>query len=179
MIANILIAVGVVVALFLIFVATRPADFRVTRSISIAAPAGAVFTQVNDLHNWDAWSPWAKLDPAAKRTFEGAAAGEGAVFKWSGNKKIGEGSMTILESRPVDLVRIRLEFLKPYKATNLVEFTFRPDSNHTAVNWSMSGKKNFFFKAFCLFVNMDKMIGGDFERGLASLKILAEARSGK
>lgn len=179
MITNLLIALGVVVVLFLIFVATRPSDFRITRSNSIAAPPDAVFPHVNDLHNWDAWSPWAKRDPAAKRTFEGAAAGPGAVFKWAGNKSIGEGTMTIVDSRSADFIKIRLEFLKPFKATNQAEFDFKPENGRTIVIWSMTGRYNFFSKAFGLFVNMDKMIGGDFEKGLASLKSVAETGNGK
>ena len=139
------------------------------------APAGAVFTRVNDLHQWEAWSPWAKLDPSEKKIFSGADAGPGAVFKWSGNKKIGEGTMTILESPSADTIRIRLEFLKPFKATNLAEFTFKTEGGQTSVTWTMTGKNNFFFKAFSLFMNMDKMVGGDFEKGLASLKSVAEA----
>jgi hypothetical protein len=178
-ITNILIAVGVVAVLLIILVATRPSEFRIARSASMAAPVGAVFAHVNDLHNWEAWSPWIKLDPATKGTYEGAAVGPGAVCKWSGNKKMGEGSMTIIESEPANFVRIRLEFLRPYKATNRTEFSFKPENGRTNVTWSMTGRNNFFFKAFCLFVNMDKMVGGDFEQGLASLKSLVEAENGK
>lgn len=172
---NIIIVAAVVVVGFIILVVARPTDFRITRSITIAAPAATVFPHVNNLHEWDAWSPWAKLDPEAKRTFEGPAAGPGAEFKWSGNKKIGEGEMLILASRPAEFIRIRLEFFKPFKATNLAEFHFKPENDGTTVTWTMAGMYNFFSKAFGLFVNMDKMIGGDFEKGLASLKSLAEA----
>jgi hypothetical protein len=175
MIPYIIGGVAAVIVLFLIVVATRPANFRITRSASMAASPQAVFAQVNDLHNWEAWSPWAKLDPAAKRTYEGAPVGPGAVFKWAGNNKIGEGAITIVESRPGDFVRIRLEFLKPFKATNLAEFEFKPAGQLTSVNWSMTGTYNFMSKAFGLFVNMDKMVGGDFEKGLANLKAVVEA----
>jgi polyketide cyclase/dehydrase/lipid transport protein len=130
---------------------------------------------VNDFHNWEAWSPWAKLDPAAKATFEGPSAGTGAIFKWAGNKEVGEGSMTITESRPSDLIRIKLEFLRPFEATNSAEFTFKPEGNRTAVTWSMEGKNNFIAKAVCLFMNMDKMVGGQFEQGLAQMKDVVEA----
>ena len=134
-----------------------------------------MFTQVNDFHNWRAWSPWAKLDPAAKATFEGPSAGPGAVFKWSGNDKVGEGSMTLTESRPNDLIKIRTDFVKPFAGTSLVEFVLWPQGEATAVTWTMSGHNNFFAKAMCLFVSMDKMIGGDFERGLENLKETVEA----
>jgi len=130
---------------------------------------------VNDFHNWEAWSPWAKLDPAAKATFEGPSTGTGAIFKWVGNKEVGEGSMTITESRPSDLIRIKLEFLRPFEATNSAEFTFKPEGNRTAVTWSMEGKNNFIAKAVCLFMNMDKMVGGQFEQGLAQMKAVVEA----
>ena len=130
---------------------------------------------MNDFHNWEAWSPWAKLDPAAKATFEGPSTGTGAIFKWVGNKEVGEGSMTITESRPSDLIRIKLEFLRPFEATNSAEFTFKPEGNRTAVTWSMEGKNNFIAKAVCLFMNMDKMVGGQFEQGLAQMKAVVEA----
>ena len=179
MIINIIIIAAVLVIAFLIFVASRPSDFRITRSLSIAAPAETVFPHVNNLQKWDAWSPWAKLDPDAKRTFQGPAEGPGAEFKWAGNKKIGEGQMMIIASRPAEFIRIRLEFFKPFKATNLAEFEFKAENNRTTVIWSMTGMYNFFSKIFGLFVNMDKMIGGDFEKGLASLKSVAETGSGK
>ncbi len=130
---------------------------------------------MNDFHNWEAWSPWAKLDPAAKATFEGPSTGTGAIFKWAGNKEVGEGSMTITESRPSDLIRIKLEFLRPFEATNSAEFTFKPEGNRTGVTWSMEGKNNFIAKAVCLFMNMDKMVGGQFEQGLAQMKAVVEA----
>jgi hypothetical protein len=129
---------------------------------------------VNDFHNWTAWSPWAKLDPAMKQTYEGAPAGTGAVSTWAGNKDVGEGRMTIIESRPSELIRIKLEFFKPFAATNTAEFTFKPAGDQTAVTWSMAGEKNFMAKAFGLFMNMDKMIGDDFEKGLANLKSVTE-----
>lgn len=174
MLIKILIAIAVIIVVFLIIVATRPADFRITRSATIGAPPPVVFAQVNDLHKWEAWSPWEKIDPALKRTFEGPSAGTGAIYRWVGNNKVGEGSMTITESRPSDLIRFRLEFLKPFKATNTAEFTFKPESNRTVVTWSMAGKNNFMFKAVGLFMNCDKMVGGQFEQGLAQLKSIVE-----
>jgi hypothetical protein len=165
----------VVVLLFLGIVAMQPSEFHITRSAVIAAPAEVVFAQVNDFHKWEAWSPWAKLDPAAKSTFEGRAAGTGAAFTWAGNDKIGEGRMAITESRPHDLVRIKLDFIKPFEGTSVTEFLFSTIGDQTSVSWTMTGKHSFFEKAFCLFMNMDKMVGGDFEKGLASMKTVAEA----
>src|SRR5262245_31670342 len=171
----ILIALVVVVIGFVLLVAMQPSEFRIVRSATISALQPAVFAQVNDFHKWEAWSPWAKLDPAAKTTFEGPSAGMGAVFRWVGNKEVGEGSMTITESRPSDLIRIRLEFLKPFAATNTAQFSFNPAGNQTEVTWSMEGRNNFIAKAVCLFMDMDKMVGGQFESGLANMKAVVEA----
>ena|SRR6266550_5459326 len=175
MLKKFLIAIAAIIVVFVVVVALQPSEFRIVRSATISAPAPAVFAQVNDFHNWEAWSPWAKLDPAAKATFEGPSTGTGAIFKWAGNKEVGEGSMTITESRPSDLIRIKLEFLRPFEATNSAEFTFKPEGNRTGVTWSMEGKNNFIAKAVCLFMNMDKMVGGQFEQGLAQMKAVVEA----
>jgi polyketide cyclase/dehydrase/lipid transport protein len=174
MLKKILIALAIIVIVFAVIVALQPSQFRVTRSATLFAPAPAVFAQVNDFHKWEAWSPWTKLDPAAKNSFEGPSAGIGAVFKWSGNKEVGEGSMTISESRPSELIRIKLDFTKPFEATNTTEFTFKPEGNQTTVTWSMFGTNNFIAKAFCLFMSMDKMVGGQFEKGLAQMKSVVE-----
>lgn len=170
MITKILIVLAVLIIVFVIIVALRPDEFVVTRSASIPAPPAAVFAQVNNLHNWQAWSPWAKLDPAAKNSFEGPPAGTGAIFRWAGNKQVGEGSMTITDSRPNDLVRFKLEFLKPFANTCVADFTFKPEGGQTRVTWSMSGKNNFMFKAVGLFMDCDKMVGAQFEQGLENLK---------
>jgi hypothetical protein len=175
MLKKILIGLVAVVAVFAIVVALQPSEYRVTRSTTVSAQAPDVFAQVNDFHNWDAWSPWAKLDPVAKATFEGPPAGQGAVFAWSGNDKIGEGRMTLTESRPAELVRIKIDFVKPFAGTSTSEFTFKPAGNQTAVTWIMSGQNNFIARAMCLFVSMDKMLGGEFEKGLAQMKSVAEA----
>jgi hypothetical protein len=160
---------------FAIVVAMQPADYTVTRSGTMAAAPATVFSQVNDFHKWEAWSPWAKLDPNAKNSFEGAPSGTGAAFAWAGNKDVGEGRMTITESRPSDVIRLKLDFIKPFASTCDTEFTFKPEAGATRVTWTMSGRKNFISKAFCLFADMDKMVGGDFEKGLANLKAVAEA----
>ena len=174
MLIKILIAIALIIIALVIVVAMQPSEFRVVRTATMSAPAPAVFAQVNDFHNWEAWSPWAKLDPAMKKTYEGAPAGTGAIYTWAGNNQVGEGRTTITESRPSDLIKMKLEFVKPFAATNTVEFTFKPEGDQTAVTWSMAGKNNFMGKAVGLFMNMDKMVGGDFEKGLASLKAVTE-----
>ena len=174
MIVPILVSLAVLVVLFVIIVSLRPSDFRVSRSAAIAAPVDAVFAQVNNLRNCEAWSPWAQLDPNARTTYDGPATGVGAEFAWSGNAKIGEGRMTITGSQPGERIQIKLEFVKPFKANNTAEFIFKPDADQTVVTWSMSGKNNFMCKAMGLFMNCDKMVGGQFEKGLAQMKTLAE-----
>jgi hypothetical protein len=175
MIKKILIGLAVVLVVLVLVIALQPSHYRVERSAMMNAPAAVVFAQVNDFHKWNAWSPWAKIDPAMKQTFEGAPAGNGAVYAWAGNKDVGEGRMTITDSHPNDLIKIKLEFIKPFAATNATDFTFKPQGDQTAVTWTMSGDNNFIGKAFSLFMNMDKMIGSDFERGLAQMKSVAEA----
>jgi hypothetical protein len=167
MIKRVIIAVVLIVAALAVIVALQPSEYRVARSAAIAAPAPVVFQQVNDFHKWEAWNPWGKIDPAMKQDYEGAPAGTGAIYTWAGNDEVGEGRMTITESRPSELIRIQLEFFKPFAGTSIAEFTFEPQGNRTMVAWSMSGEKNFIAKAVHLFMNMDKMIGGQFEKGLA------------
>lgn len=179
MIKKILLSLLAIIALILIVAAFQPGEFRVTRSATIAAPAAEIFPAINDLHRWTAWSPWEKLDPAMQRTFEGPAAGVGASYAWEGNSAVGAGKMTITESRPAEAIRIKLEFFKPMPGICPTEFTFRPEGKGTNVTWTMSGTNNYVSKVFCLFMNMDKMIGGDFEKGLATLKANAEAAGRK
>ena len=174
MFKKVLIGLVVVIAAFLAFVATRPAEFRLERSTTVAAPADVVFASVNDLHKWGQWSPWEKKDPNMKKTFEGAAAGVGASYSWASDK-VGEGKMTIAESQPGSRIGIKLEFIKPFAATNNIEFLFKPAAGGTQVTWAMSGNNNFMGKLFHVFMDMDKMVGPDFEQGLASLKTLSEA----
>lgn len=180
MIVKILIGVGVLAVVLIaslsIYVATRPAEFRVTRTATINAPVDAVFAQVNDLPAWQAWSPWAKLDPNVKNTFTGPTSGAGATHAWVGNEQIGEGRMTIQESRPRDLVRIELEFIKPFAGTNTVDFTFVPQGEQTQVTWSMYGPNTLMSKVMSLFMDMDKMCGSAFEEGLQSLDKVAQNR---
>jgi hypothetical protein len=176
MLLPVLALLGVLLAAVLVLASLRPADFRIVRSTTIQAAPAAVFGRVNDLRLFQDWSPWAKLDPGMKLTFSGPSTGVGCASAWEGNNKVGAGRMTITESRPAELIRMRLEFLRPFQATNVTEFIFRADGNHTALEWSMTGRHNFVSKIFCLFMNMDRMVGRDFERGLAQLKALAGAK---
>ena len=148
--------------------------FRIERSATIKASADAVFAQVNDFQNWRAWSPWEKLDPALKRSSDGPPAGTGSQYAWIGNRNVGQGRMTIVDSRPGEFVRIKLEFFKPFAATNTAEFRFKPADGGTAVTWSMSGHNNLISRLMCLFINMDRMVGGQFEQGLSSMKKIVE-----
>lgn len=172
---RIVLILAVIAIVLAVVVARQPSEFRIERTTVIAAPAAAVFAQVNDFHRWDAWNPWGKLDPAMKQSYEGAPAGPGAIYTWAGNRHVGEGRMTITESRPDELIRVRLEFLKPLANTSTAEFAFRPEGQHTIVTWSMAGTNSFMAKAFHLVMNMDRMIGGQFDRGLADMKSTVEA----
>ncbi|HSI63982.1 MAG TPA: SRPBCC family protein [Candidatus Saccharimonadia bacterium] len=152
----------------------KPAEFQVSRSTVISAPAPVVFDQVNNLKKWHDWSPWAKRDPNMKLTYSGPESGTGAAYAWVGNSEVGEGKMTITDSRPNEKVDFKLEFFKPFAATNAADFKFAPEGDKTKVTWSMNGKHNFVGKAICMFMDMDKMVGGDFEQGLATMKANAE-----
>ena len=161
----------------LILASFQPNDYRIERSANISAEPEAIFARVNDFHQWEPWSPWAKLDPAAKNTFDGSPSGKGGIFMWSGNNKVGEGKMTLTESRPGELIRIHLEFVRPFKDTSTTEFTFKPQGNQTVVTWAMFGERKYLNKVVCMFMNMDKMVGGDFARGLSQLKAVVEAKA--
>ncbi len=174
MLTEILLVVLVLIALAAVYVATRPAQFTVTRSATMAAPASAPYRLINDFHEWTHWSPWEHRDPNLKRTYEGPSSGVGAVYKWEGDRNVGQGMMKILESRPNEAIRIHLEFIKPFKAVNTTNFEFKGNGGQTTVVWMMHGNNNFMGKLMSVFMNMDKMIGGDFEKGLADMKTAAE-----
>jgi hypothetical protein len=169
------IIVAVVIAAILAFAATRPDTFRIERSIRVNVLPEKIFPLINDFHHWAAWSPWEKLDPAMKKTYTGAANGKGAVYEWEGNGKVGAGRMEITESHEPAKVIIQLSFLKPFKAQNLAEFSIDAKGDSTDVIWAMSGSKQFMLKVMGLFMNMDKMVGKDFETGLSNMKAVAEA----
>lgn len=166
---KILIGLVAITFIFFLVVALQPADFRISRSAIIAAPPTVVFEQINDFHKWNDWSPWAKLDPNAKNSFDGPASGVGAKFAWAGNSEVGEGAMTITEATPSERVVMKLDFIKPFAATNTTEFTLKPEGSGTAVTWAMSGKNNFMAKAAGLFMNVERMVGTQFEKGFENL----------
>ena len=177
MLKKLLILLVVLVAGFAAYVAMQPSEFRVERTATILAPPAAVFGHVEDLHRWEAWSPWAKLDPKAKVAYEGTPAGKGAAFTWSGNDEVGEGRMTIVESQAPDLVEIKVDFTKPFEGTNSSTFNFKPAGDGTAVMWTISGHQNFIAKTMCIVFNGKKMIGDQLDQGLAQLKAVAEKKA--
>jgi hypothetical protein len=164
-----------VIAALLIFIASRPSEFRIERTADVGVPPDVVFSIINDFHQWHRWSPWEKLDPAMKKTYDGPAAGPGSIHIWSGNKKVGEGRNTILDSKAGEYVRMKLEMFRPFACTNQVTFKLVPAGENTRVSWIMEGKNAFIPKAFCMVMNMDRMVGKDFEAGLANLNAAAQA----
>ena len=155
--------------------ATRPATFHVERSLSMAAQPDAVFAVLDDFHRFHEWSPWQKLDPTMKVTFDGPPTGVGASYSWIGNKDAGEGRMTILSATPSSSLTQKLEFIKPFEETCAVRFTIAPEGEGSRVTWAIDGNNNYMSKVMCLFVSMDTMMGKDFESGLVNLKQVAEA----
>ena len=170
------IGLALLVAAFLVVVWFQPDDYRLTRTTVIAAPAGRVFAQVNDLKKWDDWSPWAKLDPNAKVTFSGPQSGPGATFTWDGNDKAGAGTMTITESRPNQRIATRTDFTRPFAGTSNTDFVFSEQAGQTNVIWTMAGRHDFISKAICLVMSMEQMLGPDVEKGLAQLKQVSEGK---
>src|SRR4051812_21073724 len=177
MLKKIGLALAALVVVLALVVATRPATYRVTRSAEIAAPPALAYAQVADFHRWEAWSPWAKLDPDMQTSFSGQDGAAGASYRWRGNDKVGEGRMTIVEARPPGMLAIRLEFLKPWTSTSSTRFDFAPTGSGTRVTWTLDGNNDFLGKAFSLVSDLDTMIGGDFDRGLSSLKTVAESQA--
>ena len=174
MIKTILVVIVVVVAALLGYAATRPDTFSVQRAASIKAPPEKIFPLIDDFHRWTVWSPWEKLDPDMKRTFSGSAAGKGAAYAWQGNSKVGEGRMEILDDPAPSKIVIKLDFIKPFEGHNTATFLIVPKGEVTDVTWTMDGPSPFVSKLIGVFMNMDKMIGNDFEAGLANLKAAAE-----
>ena len=168
------LAIVLVIAAVLIYAATRPDAFRVERAASVKAPPEKIFALINDLHGWAAWSPYEKKDPAMKRTFSGATSGKGAVYEWDGNKNVGRGRMEITDTAAPAKIVIKLDFFEPFEGHNTAEFSMEGKGDATNVTWAMYGPANFVSKLMGVFFNMDKMIGTDFEAGLANLKTIAE-----
>lgn len=174
MLGRILITAAVVVAGVLAYAAMQPDTFRVQRVATIDAPPDKVFPLIADFHRWEAWSPWGKRDPAMKRTHTGAASGRGAVYAWEGNRDVGKGRMEIFEAAAPSRIAIQLDFAEPIAARNVAEFRLIPRGNATDVVWSMHGPSPYVSKLMQVFVSMDRMVGKDFEAGLANLKAVAE-----
>lgn len=174
MLKKILLALVVLIAAFAVYIAVQPSEFSISRSAEMAAPPADVFAQVNDFHKWQEWSPWAKLDPKAKATFDGPESGKGAGFAWDGNSEVGAGRMTITESKPNELILIKLDFLKPFEGTNNVEFMFNPKGDKTLVTWSMKGHNGFLARAACTLMNMKGEVEKQYEKGLANIKAIVE-----
>jgi hypothetical protein len=179
MLKKLLLGLVVVLVAFCGFVATRPSTYVVQRTATLKASPDIAFAAVNDFHRWAEWSPWDKLDPRQKTTFEGAASGTGAIYGWSGNDDVGEGRMTIEESKANELVRIKLEFIRPFASTSTTSFLFAPAAEGVSVTWKMEGNNDFVGKAFSVFMDMDAMLGKDFDKGLADLGKVAEAEARK
>lgn len=174
MFKKIVLGLAGLLVVVLIAAAFRPPEFTIERSTVVNASADRIFPLVSDYHNWAQWSPFDKMDPQMKKIYEGPASGVGAMYAWEGNGNAGAGRMTTLESDPTH-IRIKLEFTKPFPATNDAVFTFEPEAGGTRVTWRMSGHNNFMAKLMGLLMNMDKMVGGEFEKGLAEMKKIAES----
>ncbi len=172
------VALAILIAIVVVLAAMRPNTFRVQRSIDINAPADKIFPLINDYRNWGAWSPYEHIDPAMQRTFSGAPSGKGSIYEWRGNKNIGHGRMEILDTAPPSKVVIKLDFFSPFEAHNMAEFTMQPKGSATHVTtnvtWAMHGPVPFMAKIIHMFMNMDRMVGGQFQQGLVSMKAVAE-----
>jgi uncharacterized protein YndB with AHSA1/START domain len=175
-VAVVVVVLAVSVAVVLVLAANKPDVFQVERATSIKAPPEKIFALINDFHKWGAWSPYEKKDPAMKRTYRGAESGKGAVYAWEGDKNVGQGLMEIADSTPPSKIVLKLDFVKPFEAHNIVEFTLDPKGDTTEVRWVMRGPTPYLAKVVHLFFDMDSMVGGDFEAGLANLKTLAETK---
>lgn len=166
--------VAAAIVTLLIIVAGKPDSFRLQRSITIQTPAEAIYPLIDDFHNWPQWSPWEKMDTTMQRTYSGETAGAGAVYDWTGTGKAGTGRMVIKEAVPSSRILIALDFFKPFKASNMAEFTLQPQDGATVVTWAMYGPSPFISKLMSTFFNMETTVGPDFEAGLQSLKTISE-----
>lgn len=167
--------VVLLIAAVLLYAAIKPDTFRIQRATRIKALPEKIFTLIDDFHGWGAWSPYEKKDPAMKRTLSGAASGRGAVYEWQGNKDVGMGRMEITDTSPPSKVILKLDFVKPFEAHNIVEFTLDPSGDCTNVTWAIHGPSPYISRLVGIFLDMDRMIGKDFETGLVNLKTLAES----
>ena len=179
MLETILITIVVVLVALGLYAATRPNHFRMERSTVIDAPPERIFPLIADFHKWRLWSPWEKLDPDLKRTFEGAAHGVGAIYAYEGNSKVGSGRMEITDATPFSRIVAKLDFIKPMEAHNFADWTLSPQGTGTRVTWAMHGPQNFMMKLMGVIFSMDKLVGRQFEEGLANLKRAAESGEGQ
>jgi uncharacterized protein YndB with AHSA1/START domain len=173
MVRTMLVVFAAALGVLLLLAAFRPDSFRIERSVAIAAPPEKVYAQLADFRAWSRWSPWEKKDPALRRNFSGAPQGVGAAYAWESDK-VGHGRMEIAEARVATDVRIKIDFVKPFEAHNVVDFTLRPQGGKTVVRWAMHGPNTYLGKLMGIFMDMDRVIGRDFEDGLAALKTVAE-----
>lgn len=174
MFTSIIIIILLIIAGVLIYAAMRPGTFPIARSVSIKAPQEKVFALINDLHQWERWSPWEKADPDVKRTYNNVASGKGARYEWEGDKNVGQGRMEITESIPYSKIVLKLDFIKPFEGHNTVEFLLTMQGENTIVTQTMYGENNFMSKLMGVVFNPEKMIGDKYEEGLNSLKAIAE-----
>jgi len=173
-IAIIAVVLAIAIAIVLILAATKPNSLRVQRATTVKAPPENIFPLINDFHQWRTWSPYENKDPAMKRSYSGTAEGKGAVYGWEGNKNVGSGRMEILDSAAPSKIVIKLDFFTPFEGHNTAEFTMLPQGDATNLTWLMRGPAPFMSKVMQVFINLDHMIGKDFEVGLANLKRLTE-----
>lgn len=174
MIKKLVLALVIAILALVAFIYVQPADFKVERSTTVMASDSVVFAQINDFRNWEAWSPWAKLDTSMTVTYEGPESGTGAKYSWKGNSDVGSGTMLITKSEPNEVIEIQLDFIEPFASSNITMFTISGDSTQSTVTWTMTGQNNFLSKAFDLFFDVNKLIGADFEKGLQALKEVSE-----
>jgi len=172
--AIIAVVLAIAIAVVLILAATKPDTFTVQRAAVVKAPPEKIFPLINDFHQWGGWSPYETKDPAMKRTYTGAASGQGAVYAWDGNKNVGSGRMEILDASAPSKIQIKLDFFTPFEGHNTAEFTMLPQGDGTVLTWLMYGPAPFMAKIMHVFMNIDNMVGRDFEIGLANLKKLTE-----
>jgi len=174
MVKKIIFIILLLIGFVLLLAAFQPSEYVIERSIRITASQQTIFANVNDLKKFNEWNPWAKLDPQAKMTFDGPTEGLGASYKWEGNNEVGAGRMSIQKSVPNNLVQMKLEMFKPFEDVSFVEFILKPEGRETLITWSMKGNANYIYKLLCLFINRDKLVGKEFEKGLTNLKLMSE-----
>lgn len=182
-ILRVVLALGLALMLLigglLAFASTRPDEMHIERTADVKAPALVVFNIINNLQRWSEWSPYDKFDPNMKKSFKGPQQGPGAIYEWNGNGNVGEGRLTITDSKPGEIVTMKLEFTRPFNCNNQVNFRLTPTDKGTQVSWIMDGKNTLMSKVMGIFMDMDAMVGGDFVEGLKNLDKVAQADAAK